>query len=118
MLTPMAHRKAPCAECPWVTTTPPGQFSTERYESLRHTTGTGHDQAPLGAPLFACHKSTEGMDLPCAGWLAAVGLESITVRVLVAQGRLPASVLRPGECWPALFADYETMARAQARRGM
>ena len=113
----MAYRTKPCSECPWVTTTSPGQFPAERYEALRHTTGTAHDQAPLGAPLFACHTTPEGRDMPCAGWLATVGLESITVRVLVAQGRLPARVLRPGEGWPALFTDYEAMAQAQARKG-
>ena len=111
----MAYRPRPCKECPWVTTTSPGQFPAERYAALRHTTGTAHDQAPLGAPLFACHKSVEGHDVPCAGWLAAVGVESITVRVLVAQKHLPVRVLRASEGWPALFTGYEAMVRQQAR---
>ena len=113
----MAYRPRPCKECPWVTTTSPGQFPAERYAALRHTTGTAHNQAPLGAPLFACHATHEGHDMPCAGWLAAVGRESITVRVLVAHGRLPATTLQPGDDWPPLFTDYEAMAQAQARKG-
>ena len=112
-MSAMPHRTSPCTECPWVMTTPPGQFSAERYAAIRHTTGTENDQAPLGAPLFACHKSAEGHHVPCAGWLAAVGLESISVRVLVSQGALPASVLRPGKGWPRLFTNYEEMARHQ-----
>jgi hypothetical protein len=115
MTTPMPHRKTLCTECPWATTTPPGQFPPARYAALQATTGRPGHEAPLGAPLFACHKSSEGKDVPCAGWLAAVGLESIQVRVLIAQGRLSRSVLVPGEDWPPLFASYAAMARRQGK---
>jgi hypothetical protein len=70
----------------------------------------------LFSPLFACHKSTEDASLPCAGWLAAVGVESIPVRLLVISGRLPSRVLSPGADWPELFGSYKEMERHQARK--
>ena len=110
----MPHRKKPCDACPWVVTTTPGEFSSERYAVLRATTvQPDGNHAEFGAPLFACHKTQEGTDMACAGWLASVGDQSVSVRVLIAQGRLPASVLRPGADWPVLFPDYDTMAATQ-----
>jgi hypothetical protein len=113
---PMPHRDRPCQECPWRRDTPPGQFGAERYKALRCTTGSRGHEAHLGSPLFACHKSTEDASLPGAGWLAAVGIESIPVRLLVIHGRLPQSVLSPGADWPELFGSYEEMERHQARK--
>ena len=110
----MPHRKTPCNECPFVKTTPPGQFTDARYEALRVTTeDPANVQAPIGSPLFACHLTHEGKDMPCAGWLAAVGECSITVRLLIAKGRLPHSVLQPGLDWPPLFDSYDAMAKVQ-----
>lgn len=111
----MNVRKAPCAECPWRRDTPSGQFSAERYEALRGTTGRPGNEVGFHAPLFACHKSTEADALPCAGWLAAVGVESLKVRLLVISGDIPASALRPGDDWPELFDSYDAMERAQRR---
>lgn len=110
----MFCRKLPCHECPWVKGTAPGQFPAERYEALEYTTGSPGREAPVGAPMFACHLSHEGRDVPCAGWLASVGYESLTVRILVIQGRLPAEALNPGPDWPELFQSYEDMARAMS----
>src|SRR5206468_3406239 len=45
------------------------------------------------------------------------GNESLTVRVLVATGRIPAAALAPGADWPALFDSYEEMAAAMGGRG-
>ncbi|NDK24708.1 hypothetical protein FSY75_09505 [Streptomyces sp. TR1341] len=64
--------------------------------------------------MFACHKTKEGRERACAGWLAAVGHRHIGVRLAVAQGRLPAEVLTPGDGWPELFDSYEEMASVQA----
>lgn len=110
----MNVRSKPCRECPWLTTTEPGQFPAERYAAIRDTTVNadgGH--AGLGDPIFACHKSTEDAPLPCAGWLAAVGRDSVTVRVLVATGEIPVSALDPGDDWPDLFPTYDAMQEAQ-----
>lgn len=109
----MKHRKRPCGECPWSKETPPGQFPLSRYEEIAHTSGEPGTEAPLGAPLFACHMSLEGRDVPCAGWLAAIGRESLPVRVLVAYEELPPEVLDPGPDWPELFDSYAAMMNAQ-----
>ncbi|KQW13723.1 hypothetical protein ASD08_30910 [Streptomyces sp. Root369] len=64
--------------------------------------------------MFACHKTREGREKACAGWLASVGREHVGVRVAVAQGRLPASALTPGAGWPRLFTSFTEMAARQA----
>lgn len=101
--------RRPCTECPWVKATPRGQFPPERYAALRGTTGTPSEQVFFDAPRFACHKAPEGEEFDCAGWLAAVGLWHLGVRVLVAQGHLPAEALRPGAGWPELHRSYDEL---------
>lgn len=99
---PRVHR--PCDECPWRRTAEPGRFTEERWRALLPT---GRDpergSAPLGAPIFACHKTDEGRDRTCAGWLAAEGANHVGMRLAVVTGRLPADALEPGPGWPALF---------------
>jgi hypothetical protein len=77
----MNHRPKPCAQCPWVKTTPPGQFPAERYEELKATTGSPGCEVGIGAPVFGCHKSAPGKELPCAGWLAGVGWHHMGIRI-------------------------------------
>lgn len=110
----LRHRKFPCNECPWRRDTPPGKFPAHRYEALRNTMGAPGAEAPLGAPMFACHKSDEGATQACAGWLAVAGIDHLGVRYNIAIKRLPASALTPGEGWPALFDSYDEMAETQA----
>ncbi|MCV7208359.1 hypothetical protein H7J75_06775 [Mycolicibacterium canariasense] len=64
--------------------------------------------------MFACHKSVEGRDEACAGWLAAAGAEHLGVRLAVVTGRLPAEYLTPNQGWPELFDSYDEMAEVQA----
>ena len=109
----LPRRRYPCSECPWRCDTPPGKFPAERYEALRATSGTRGREAPVGSPMFACHKSPEGREEACAGWLAAVGYESLTVRLQLAFGRLDPAALTPGDDWPELFDSYEQMAATQ-----
>jgi hypothetical protein len=113
MAAGVPHRRRPCAECPWRRDTEPGQFHAERYDALACTTGAPGKEAPIGAPIFACHKSPEGREEACAGWLAAVGGEHLGVRYAVVTGALPGSVLNPGEGWPELFDSYDEMADTQ-----
>lgn len=117
MTAPMRCRTRPCPECPWVRSTAPGQFSRERYDALAATSGMPGDEAPIGSGLFACHMTVEGSEVPCAGWLASVGYESIPVRLLLATGRIPASVMDAAPDWPELFGSYEEMANAMANTG-
>jgi hypothetical protein len=113
-MEPVPHRRCPCAECPWRRDTPPGQFPACRYEQLADTPGRPGAEAGLRAPLFACHKTAEGREQACAGWLAVTGRDHLGVRLAVATGRLPAEVLDPGAGWPALFDSYDEMAATQA----
>lgn len=111
----LPHRRFPCVECPWRRDVPPGKFSQDRYDDLAATTGTPGNEAPIGAPIFACHKTEAGRDQACAGWLAIVGHQHLGVRIAVIQGRLPGGALEPGPDWPDLFDSYEQMADRQAR---
>lgn len=118
-MTTVPRRRFPCAECPWRRDTPPGQFAACRYEGLTETS-TQPQVASVAdivrQPMFACHKSPEGREEACAGWLAVAGHENLAVRLAVATGRLPGVALEPGEGWPRLFDSFEEMAAVQARR--
>lgn len=106
-------RRRPCAECPWRRDVKPGQFPAARFEALRVTTGRYGAEAPLGSPMFACHKSADGKEIACAGWLVAVGRDlSITARVNLSLG-MP--MPEPDESWPELFDTYDEMAATQGR---
>jgi hypothetical protein len=96
----MNHRPRPCAQCPWVKSTPPGQFPAERYEELKATTGS------------------PGWEMPCAGWLAGVGWHHMGIRIAVATGGLPLEAVDPPEGdYPEVFTDYEEMAAHQGGHG-
>ncbi|WP_249040601.1 DUF6283 family protein [Nocardia cyriacigeorgica] len=113
---PLRHRRRPCAECPWRRDVAPGQFSAERFADMACTRGGPGREAGLDAPMFACHKSAEGYEQACAGWLAAVGYHHLGVRLAIAAGRLDPDALEPGDGWPRLFESYAAMTTAQARR--
>lgn len=100
----------PCANCPWRRDSPPGEFPAARYEALAATAGTPGREAPLGAPIFACHKSGDGKEIACAGWLAVVGLYHLGMRVDAAIGRLDPVAFTPGVDWPALYSSYSELA--------
>lgn len=107
----MKHLKRPCDACPWRKDAVPGRFTEERWAALVATSDTGRGSAGLGDPLFACHKTEEGAERACAGWLAQEGGGHIAVRVAVVQGHLPVEALTPGKDWPEL---HETFAQAAA----
>lgn len=119
----MPHRKAPCNECPWRKDVPINRFSLERFQQLR-ATSTQPDVRDTAAMVqaaageqekFGCHKGDPGTgeDLACAGWLAVVGWENISIRVAVVYGQLPGSALRSGPNWPELYESYDAMVEAQ-----
>ncbi|WP_446225013.1 DUF6283 family protein [Nocardia sp. IBHARD005] len=112
--TPLPRRPRPCAECPWRVDVAAGQFSRERFDDLRSTAGSDGREAWLDAPMFGCHKSPEGGEQACAGWLAAAGHHHLGVRVAVAFGRLDADALEPGTDWPDLHHSYDEMVDAKA----
>lgn len=109
----LLHRKTPCEECPYRKDTAPGQFPAERYEALRNTAGGPGNEADLHAPMFACHKSAEGKEIACAGWLAVCGYWHLGIRVALAHGRIDPSALVPKEDWPELYDTYDEVAEIQ-----
>jgi len=107
---PRVHR--PCQECPWKVDAEAGKFPTCRYEQLTATAGAPGAEVWLDAPIFACHKSPEGGERACAGWLATVGRDHLGIRMAVITGRLDPVALDPGEGWPELHPTYAAMAIA------
>lgn len=110
------HRSYPCTECPWKRETALGRFAPDDFERLR---GTCHQpdmsqwngQRPI-QQIFACHMSSEGKEVACAGFLAVDGGQNLEVRLSQSLGDLPADVLSPGDAWPALYKSFEEMAAA------
>ena len=117
------YRRFPCRECPVRCDNkdnPRSKFPRERWEQLRRTwegTRPG-ESAPLGAALFGCHEGAPGSgeDLLCAGWAASFGTGSVTLRLLASAGMVPREVFRPGDNWPELYRNWDTMASAQLWR--
>lgn len=72
---PLDYVKRPCAECPWRTDIPPGQFTADRFRAL----ATCADD--LARTIFACHKSPEKGPFMCAGFLLQQGAHNLTVRM-------------------------------------
>ncbi len=110
---PLRHASAPCSACPWRTDQPAGRFAPDRFAALRDTSsGPRGESAPPGAPLFACHKTAEGREVVCAGWLAVEGRNHVGVRIAVLEGRLTPDALEVGEEWPELYPSFSAMATA------
>jgi len=100
----------PCNECPFRTDVKVGRFAPERFKALRKTIDPNYHDIPH--PMFGCHKTTGGAVRACAGWLAVCGELNLSVRLALVMRRLPHCALMPGEDWPELYPDYETMAKA------
>ncbi|MGV9869741.1 DUF6283 family protein [Rhodococcus koreensis] len=109
----LPHRQYPCAECPWRRDVAPGMFGRERFDALASTSGRPGHEAAVDAAMFACHKSAEGEEEACAGWLAVAGVEHLGVRLSVIRGRLDPAALARGDGWPDLFDSYAEMAATQ-----
>lgn len=120
MIEPLRQMPKPCDEttdsgrCPFRVDAVPGEFPAERYERLADTAGLPGAEAPVGAPMFACHHTRDGAPVACAGWLRVCGAQHLGVRMAVAERRLPAEALsgRPDD--PELFESYDVMAREQS----
>ena len=99
--------RKPCPSCPWridqdAQSIP--NFSLDLAERLERTT-----HGDFGATIFACHQSREGEEIPCAGWLAIYGYDSIAIRMMVIAGRVPVEALWPGKDWPELEPDFDAV---------
>ncbi len=71
-----------CSECPWLRATPIGRFPVERFVELATTADQGFNG------VFACHKSLEGKEQACAGYLLVAGMNNWSVRLAAIRGRL------------------------------
>lgn len=100
--------------CPFRRDAPPGEFPAERYEKLAETAGARGNEAPLNAPMFACHHTRDGAPVACAGWMAVCGLDHLGVRLALADGRLNGEQIRLRKGWPDLYDSYDEMATSQS----
>lgn len=112
------HRKRPCAKCPWRRDCDLSVFGDDDFRKLARVNGVPGDEAPVGTPPMACHLDQEDTAHPLrlrAGWLAVVGHHSLTMRLRVMMGDLPADALGPGPGWPALYQGLAEMLAARPR---
>lgn len=107
----MNARKRPCENCPWRTDATPGEFPLERYEALRDSVPDGSEHPGLLDPMFACHKSAEGKEIACAGWLVRYGVDHLRSRLALALGEI--EMPQPDETWPELYPTYDALVDAQ-----
>lgn len=120
MTSPLRHMPRPCDEtdvsgrCPFRRDAEPGEFPAERFERLADTAGRPGREAPMNAPVFACHHTQDGAEVACAGWLAVCGHLHLGMRFAFATGRLNPAKVGPLPGWPELFGSYDEMAAAQS----
>lgn len=94
-----------CDECPWRTDVKPGRFPPERFEKLRASVEQG-----FGKPMFACHKSPEGQEFACVGYLLSdESHQNFAVRMAYASGRIDRDKLKAKG---PLYETYADMAEA------
>jgi hypothetical protein len=97
------YQRTPCIECPWRLDQPPGRFPPERYIVLAES---AWDMAVV---QFACHKSPEGQEFGCAGWVLQSSAHNYGARMAASRGVLnPAEISSP---YP-LYETYRALAIA------
>ncbi|HXE51207.1 MAG TPA: DUF6283 family protein [Ramlibacter sp.] len=94
-----------CDECPWRRDVPTGNFPPERYAALANSCRQGYPPAPM----FACHKTPEGKEQACVGYLLRNGTNNIAVRIAAAEGRVK---LRALQVRGPLYDGFRAMAVA------
>lgn len=102
----------PCRTCPWRVTQDASEipgFGLEKAEALANTCGSPGNDLPIGSPMFACHQSRTGDEIPCAGWLASVGNYHLGVRVAIMDGRFDPESITPDDSWPELEPDFTSL---------
>ena len=99
----MRAQARPCAECPWRIDVAPGRFEPERYQALA---ATAED---LSVRIFSCHKSAEGADVVCAGFLERGAMHNLAIRLAYVSNEIEL-LDRSGGL--DLHEDYRAMAIA------
>jgi hypothetical protein len=111
------HRKRPCTKCPWLTSTDLTEFSDEDMDMLRRANGRPGAEAPVDAPIVACHRDQPGTAHAmrwCAGFLAVVGEQHLGIRLALAFEALPPQAVNPPASWPELYPDLDALVAARA----
>lgn len=99
-----AHRREPCAECPWRKDVPTGVFPPDAF---RHSANTAEDGA---LHRFACHMSGGDKPATCAGFLLRNARHNMAVRLSIIQGRYDPDDVGNGGA--PLYESYRAMAIA------
>ncbi len=99
-----------CDQCPWRKDVEVGRFPPERFVQLRKTIEQG-----FGNPIFACHKTNEGKDQACVGFLMVDGGQNFAVRMAVNRGDLDFSKL---VAKGPLYRNFAAMERANDPEGI
>jgi len=97
------YQTRPFAECPWRLDVAPGQFPPERFAALAHT---AYDMS-LGQ--FACHKSPEGGEFGCAGFVLRGAVHNLGARLAMHRGVLDPDAVTSDV---PLHPNYRAMAIA------
>lgn len=101
--------RIPCKSCPWRKEAVAGDIPNFVLELAEGLADTCKDEPQLGDHIFACHLSKPEEEFACAGWLARYGWDSLTVRLLMIDGRIKPEELEIGENWPELHETYDEM---------
>ncbi|MFI8194652.1 DUF6283 family protein [Streptomyces sp. NPDC085946] len=121
-LTPGAeheYRDWPCTRCPWRTDADLTAFSEQDMDMLRRADGRPGAEAPVGAPVVACHLDQPGTAHAyrwCAGWLATVGEYHLAIRLALAFDILPGHAVTPRANWPGLYASLDALLATRAEQ--
>lgn len=123
---PLECRQRPCVAtraiprgCPWAHSTDLAAFGAEDMRMLARAHGAPGAEAPVNAPVIACHKDQDDTAHPlrlCAGWLAVIGPHHLGVRMQTLNGRLTGEGPAPDATWPQLYADTPAVIRAWRQR--
>lgn len=95
--------KKPCAECPWRTDVCTGRFPADRFRILAPT---AYD---MNMVQFVCHKSPEGEEVGCAGYVLRGSLHNLGARLSAQRGSLILSEV--SSPYP-LYENFKAMAIA------
>lgn len=96
--------RKPCSECPWRTDVQPYRFKPERYRNLASSA------EDISFILFACHKTNDGKEVACAGFLLRGATHNMAVRMARVRGDIKDGDVSDGG-FP-LFDNYRAMAAA------
>lgn len=81
--------RRPCKTCPWRVDSEGGSaipgFDIQKARELESTVGEGD----AFRPIMACHRSRDGGDHVCIGYVVVEGYSNLAVRMAAITGRLP-----------------------------